>query len=220
MNSFFAWRKLQSLSTDAVCAGSRQIWSHHQAIRSSLLQQERWATHYGRKDSTSASSNAKQLSERDERKESSARPFIYEGVMSDTVRRVKMLSLSTCCLSVVGGPFVTFFTNPELSVIMKGALCSTMVLLSASTTYALHWFASPYVHKLTWVPGSKEVDVEMLSWMTTKLKKKIKLSDIRTPYTQRPLVTFAANSDYYFIDKDNFRNKELLDQLLPERRKQ
>ncbi|KAG6549597.1 hypothetical protein Mapa_008575 [Marchantia paleacea] len=201
--------------------GSRQVWSHNQVLTSALLQQERWATQ-GTKNASKEStnySNSRNLNERDDWKET-ARPVIYEGLMSDTVRRVKMLSLTTCCLSVVGGPVVTFFTNPDLSVIMKGALCSTMVVLSASTTFALHWFASPYVHKLTWVPGSKEVDVEVLSWMATKLKRKIKLSDVRTPYTQRPLVTFAANNEYYFVEKDNFPSKELLDQLVPDKRKQ
>ncbi|KAL3677434.1 hypothetical protein R1sor_027382 [Riccia sorocarpa] len=199
-------------------AGSRQMLSDNQIIRSALVPQERWASLYPSKGFADYS-NGTNLKERDEKK-GTVRPLVYIGAMSDTVRRVKMLSLSTCCLSVFGGPFVTFFTNPELSVIMKGALCSTMVVLSASTTFALHWFASPYIHKLTWVPGSNEVDVEVLSWLATKLKRKIKLSDIRTPYTQRPLVTFAANNEYYFIDKDSFPNKELLDKLLPEKRKQ
>ena len=31
-----------------------------------------------------------------------AAPVIYEGVMADTLRRVKLLSLTTCCLSIVG----------------------------------------------------------------------------------------------------------------------
>ncbi|KAL2652363.1 hypothetical protein R1flu_020491 [Riccia fluitans] len=107
--------------------GSRPMLSHNQIIRSAFLPQERWASRYPSKGSTDYS-NGTVLKERDEVKET-ARPVIYIGAMSDTVRRVKMLSLSTCCLSVVGGPIVTFFTNPELSVIMKGALCSTMVLL-------------------------------------------------------------------------------------------
>lgn len=109
---------------------------------------------------------------------------------------------------------MTFFTSPDLSVIAKGAVASLMVFLSASTTGALHWFASPYVRKLIWTPGSSEMEVEVLSWMATPQRRTVQLSDVKVPMTQRPAVTFAANGNLYYIDKDTFPNAELLKKLV------
>lgn len=109
---------------------------------------------------------------------------------------------------------MTFFTSPELSVIAKGGLASLVVLLSASTTGALHWFASPYVRKLTWTPGTDQMQIEVLSWMATPLQRTVNISDVRTPETQRPAVTFEANGNLYYVDKDTFPHAELLKKLL------
>ncbi|WOH02502.1 hypothetical protein DCAR_0521891 [Daucus carota subsp. sativus] len=61
--------------------------------------------------------------------------IFYQGPISTTIKKVKLLSLSTCCLSVSLGP--------------------------CFTTAALHWFVSPYIHKLRWLPGSDTFDVEI-----------------------------------------------------------
>ncbi|KAH9300971.1 hypothetical protein KI387_012554, partial [Taxus chinensis] len=140
---------------------------------------------------------------------------VYYGPISETIRRVKLLSLSTCCLSVSLGPAVTFLTSPAMNVILKGAVASSVIFISASTTAALHWFASPYVHKLKWQPGSDSFEVEMLSWLATYLPRTIQFSDIKPADTNRPYVTFEAKGEYYFIDADRFPNKALLAKLIP-----
>lgn len=108
---------------------------------------------------------------------------------------------------------MTFFTSPDLSVIAKGAMASIMVLLSATTTGALHWFASPYVRRLTWTPGTEQMQIEVLSWMATPLQRSVNISDVRTPSTQRPAVTFEANGQLYYIDKETFPHAALLKKL-------
>ncbi|KAF2611039.1 hypothetical protein F2Q70_00008396 [Brassica cretica] len=140
---------------------------------------------------------------------------VYYGPISSTIKKVKLLSLSTCCLSVSLGPVITFMTSPGLNVIMKGAVASTVIFLSASTTAALHWFVSPYVHKLRWQPGSDTFEVEMMTWLATFAPKTLKFSDIRYPDTQRPFVSFKAEGNYYFVDAEHCPNKALLARLTP-----
>ncbi|KAF3543266.1 hypothetical protein DY000_02001881 [Brassica cretica] len=140
---------------------------------------------------------------------------VYDGPISSTIKKVKLLSLSTCCLSVSLGPVITFMTSPGLNVIMKGAVASTVIFLSASTTAALHWFVSPYVHKLRWQPGSDTFEVEMMTWLATFAPKTLKFSDIRYPDTQRPFVSFKAEGNYYFVDAEHCPNKALLARLTP-----
>lgn len=140
---------------------------------------------------------------------------LYYGPISSTIKKVKLLSLSTCCLSVSLGPVLTFMTAPDANVIMKGAVASTVIFLSASTTAALHWFVSPYIHRLRWQPGSDSFEVDMMSWLATYIPKTIKFSDIRLPETNRPFVTFKANGKFYFVDEEHCQNKALLARLTP-----
>lgn len=142
---------------------------------------------------------------------------VYYGPISSTIKKVKLLSLSTCCLSVSLGPVITFMTSPDMNVILKGAVASSVIFLSATTTAALHWFVSPYIHKLKWQPGSDTFDVEMLSWLASHIPKTIKFADIRLPDTNRPYVTFKANGNYYFVDAEHCHNKALLARLTPQK---
>ncbi|KAI5648673.1 hypothetical protein M9H77_34678 [Catharanthus roseus] len=142
---------------------------------------------------------------------------VYYGPISSTIKKVKLLSLSTCCLSVSLGPVITFMTSPDMNVILKGAVASSVIFLSASTTAALHWFVSPYIHKLRWQPGSDSFEVEMMSWLATYIPKTIKFSDIRPPETNRPFVTFKANNNFYFVDTEHCHNKALLAKLMPQK---
>ncbi|KAL2539769.1 hypothetical protein Adt_00747 [Abeliophyllum distichum] len=146
--------------------------------------------------------------------------IVYYGPISSTIKKVKLLSLSTCCLSVSLGPVITFMTSPGMNVILKGAVASTVIFLSASTTAALHWFVSPYVHKLRWKPGSDSFEVEMMTWLATYVPKTIKFADIRHPETNRPFVSFKANDQFYFVDADHCHNKALLAKLTPQKQAQ
>ncbi|XP_047073002.1 uncharacterized protein LOC124682351 [Lolium rigidum] len=141
--------------------------------------------------------------------------LVYQGPISSTIKKVKLLSLSTCCLSVSLGPVITFMTSPDMNVILKGGVAATVIFLSATTTGALHWFVSPYIHKLRWRQGSDSFDAEIMSWLATPLKKTIKFADIRPAETNRPFVTFKANESFYFVDADHFQNKALLERLTP-----
>ncbi|CAH1443755.1 unnamed protein product [Lactuca virosa] len=141
--------------------------------------------------------------------------LIYYGPISSTIKKVKLLSLSTCCLSVSLGPVITFMTSPDMNVIIKGAVASSVIFLSASTTLALHWFVSPYIHKLRWQPGSDTFEVDMMTWLASFVTKTIKFSDIRIAETNRPYVTFKANGEFYFVDADHCHNKALLARLTP-----
>ncbi|KAK9126814.1 hypothetical protein Scep_015660 [Stephania cephalantha] len=143
--------------------------------------------------------------------------IVYHGPITSTIKKVKLLSLSTCCLSVSLGPVITFMTAPEMNVILKGAVSSSVIFLSATTTAALHWFVSPYIHKLRWQPGADSFEVEMMTWLATYVSKTIKFADIRPPETNRPFVTFKANGNFYFVDSEHCHNKALLARLTPQK---
>ncbi|KAK6933326.1 TMEM70/TMEM186/TMEM223 protein family [Dillenia turbinata] len=177
--------------------------------------QRRWASRASTvEDENKISIGPRKGKEAEEDKDSG---IVYHGPISSTIKKVKLLSLSTCCLSVSLGPVITFMTSPEMNVILKGAVASSVMFFSATTTAALHWFVSPYIHKLRWQPGSDTFEVEMMSWLATYIPRTIKFSDIRPPETNRPFVTFKANDKFYFVDAEHCHNKALLARLTPQK---
>lgn len=179
-----------------------QKWALRQQFWA-LKEQKRWALGTPTRQ---AGGNAKSKVE-------AVETVVYRGPLSDTLKKVKMLSFTTCVLSVLTGPVITFYTSPQLSVILKGAVGATVMLLSASTTAALHWFAGPYVHSVTWKPGDPEIKVEIITWMATRATRTIQISDIRPAKTNRPFVSFAVKDKFYYVDTDLISNKDLLRML-------
>ncbi|XVF83279.1 hypothetical protein PTKIN_Ptkin16aG0473800 [Pterospermum kingtungense] len=189
---------------------------HFNSASSIFAAQKRWASQAKTtKDDNKISIGPRKDREDDEDGKDAG--VVYYGPISSTIKKVKMLSLSTCCLSVSLGPVITFMTSPDMNVILKGAVASTVIFLSASTTAALHWFVSPYIHKIRWQPGSDSFEVEMMSWMATYVPRTIKFADIRPPETNRPFVTFKANGNFYFVDVEHCHNKALLARLTPQK---
>ncbi|TVU12825.1 hypothetical protein EJB05_46487 [Eragrostis curvula] len=211
--SCFMWRHFSS------CKPNYPVKQDNFGPVACLYGQARWASQAAAVKQTEASGTKisigpkpKQIKEDDKDD-----PLVYEGPISSTIKKVKLLSLSTCCLSVSLGPVITFMTSPDMNVILKGAVASTVIFLSATTTAALHWFVSPYIHKLRWRPGSDSFEAEMMSWLATPLKKTVKFADIRPPETNRPFVTFKADGNFYFVDAEHFSNKALLARLTPQK---
>lgn len=141
--------------------------------------------------------------------------IVYYGPISNTIKKVKLLSLSTFFLSSSLGPIVTFMTSQDSNVILKGVVASSVVLFSASTTAALHWFAHPYVHKLRWQPGSDSFEVQMLSWLATYRSRIVNFADIKPATTNRPFVLFEANGKFYYVDEEQCPHKALMAKLTP-----
>ncbi|KMT17687.1 hypothetical protein BVRB_2g036320 [Beta vulgaris subsp. vulgaris] len=178
--------------------------------------QKRWASHSPKTqdDSKISIGPSKVVDAGEEEKD----PRVaYYGPISSTIKKVKLLSLSTCCLSVSLGPVITFMTSPDMNVILKGGVAASVIFFSASTTAILHWFVSPYIHKIRWQPGSDTFEAEMMSWLATPLTKTIRFADIRIAETNRPFVTFKANETFYFVDSDHCPNKALLAKLTPQK---
>ncbi|XWS75118.1 hypothetical protein CRYUN_Cryun01aG0057700 [Craigia yunnanensis] len=197
-------------------------WSYTQCAKpnfntatSIFTAQKRWASQAKTNEDHNKISIGPRKGREDDEDEDTG--VVYYGPISSTIKKVKMLSLSTCCLSVSLGPVITFMTSPDMNVILKGAVASSVIFLSATTTAALHWFVSPYIHKIRWQPGSDSFEVEMMSWLATYTPRTIKFADIRPAETNRPFVTFKANGNFYFVDAEHCHNKALLARLTPQK---
>ena len=124
---------------------------------------------------------------------------VYEGGLSVTVRRVKLLSLSSLAATVVGAPLLVHLSSPEaVTVGAKVLITSTLMFFGVFTTALLQWFASPYIIRL-------EVDGQRVSATTFNVlarpeTKVFAIADMREAQTMRPLATFQAHGKVYYID--------------------
>lgn len=76
-----------------------------------------------------------------------SRQLVYTGVLSGTLKRLKILSLASCGAALTGTP-VLFALESSVSAGGRIALGSVVVLSSIGSTALIHFFTRPYIHKL------------------------------------------------------------------------
>ena len=107
----------------------------------------------------------------------------------------------------------------------------------------MHWFTSPYVHWLTYNKATGLAEVETLNLFAKHQRRTFSESEVQYPNTLRPQATFQVceshdqlrsllclaeaclgryvcncvqvHGQVYYLDADNFEDKELLSKLTP-----
>ena len=77
---------------------------------------------------------------------------IYVGSWNRVLKALKVFSLSSCALGVIGGPALVVLGNPSTSLAQRVALAGGLATLSLATTGVLHICTKPYVHELWATP--------------------------------------------------------------------
>ena len=74
--------------------------------------------------------------------------LVYTGPLKGAVRAVKVFSLSTCVLALMGTPVLVVLGNPGVPVPARVAMGSLVLLVGVSTTAVLHWLCKGYITRL------------------------------------------------------------------------
>lgn len=147
-------------------------------------------------DQPAAPSNAASSGDTGEEPESAR---VYEGGLSVTVRRVKLLSLSSLAATVVGAPLLVHLSSPEaVTVGAKVMITGTLVFFGVFTTALLQWFASPYIIRLEL--DGQQVSATTFNVLARPHTKVFTIADMQEAKTMRPLATFQAHGKVYYID--------------------
>ncbi|KAK9823167.1 hypothetical protein WJX72_000778 [[Myrmecia] bisecta] len=144
-----------------------------------------------------------------------ANTFVYYGPLAVTVTRLKKLSLFSFACSIVGGPLLVLWGAPGAPLAAQASIMVTICGFGFFTTALLHWFTSPYIHRLTYHKSSGLVEVDSLTFLAQHVKDSFHISELEYPDTLRPQVTFKAKNKLFYVDADNFADKELLTRLTP-----
>lgn len=81
--------------------------------------------------------------------------IIYEGPFAKLALKLKIISVSTAALSLVGIPLAIAFTAKDVSTAGQAFVGGTAVLGATGSTIALNFCFSPYIHTLERIPVRK-----------------------------------------------------------------
>lgn len=146
---------------------------------------------------------------------SSSAAYVYNGPFAAAVKRVKSLSLFSCACALASGPIIFALDSSASSIMAKTSIVATLSSFGLFTTGLMHWFTSPYVLRLVHHPETDAVEVSCLNFLARPRTWRFSVADVSQPDTIHPLSTFAANGKVYYVDKDSFANKRLLERLAP-----
>ena len=141
--------------------------------------------------------------------------YIYEAPFSTTVRNVKRLSLFSCACAIAAGPVILGLDGGPTTLTAKLSIAGTLTSFGVFTTGLLHWFTHPYVHKLVHNPKESTIDIGILDVLGRSRTKHIRIADVAEAESVHPLSSFAADGNVFYLDKDHFLDKNLLEKLIP-----
>ena len=148
-------------------------------------------------------------------------PYVYEAPFSTAVRKVKRLSLFSCACALGAGPIILGL-DAGSTVTAKASIAGTLASFGVFTTGLLHWFTSPYVHKLVYDPNTQSIDVTVLDVLGRSRSRHLGIHALREPDTMHPLSSFQSTLDgsVYYVDKEYFKDKKLLEAIIPSEQQQ
>ncbi|MEW5318709.1 MAG: hypothetical protein WDW38_009907 [Sanguina aurantia] len=137
----------------------------------------------------------------------------YVGPLADQHKLLKRISLSNTGIALVSAPLIIMYA--EASETMRMGLAGSLVFFGLLTTGALHWVAHPYVHELHFQASTQTFRVRTSSLLSTPVWSTFQLSDVTPLPWERPVATFMAKGQFYYIDTYDFPDKDLLAKLCP-----
>mmetsp|Transcript_4492 Transcript_4492/g.12560 ORF Transcript_4492/g.12560 Transcript_4492/m.12560 type:complete len:260 (+) Transcript_4492:80-859(+) len=142
--------------------------------------------------------------------------FEYHGPFSNAVKRVKGLSVGSLGATVIGAPLlVSLHADASMTLGAKAGIVFSLCGFGAFTTGLLHWFAAPYVHHLKYSRTTGIIDVETMTFFLQPRVARFHVSEVGPTESLSPVSTFQARGVTYYVDGDNFQDKELLAKLAP-----
>jgi len=134
----------------------------------------------------------------------------YTAALADTVRKVKILSLSSLAATAIGCPLFLELSSPELALEAKAAVSATVIGFGTFTTVLLQWFVSPYVKTL--VVDRGVVRATKFAWNARTYESTFAKEDMIESESSRPLVSWEAKGKHYYVEMQGVP-KEIYNEL-------
>lgn len=142
--------------------------------------------------------------------------WTYEAPLATSLKRVKVLSIASCGLTLAGAPLLVTLGHSDAMWYAKASIGTTLAAFGTFTTWLLHWFSHPYVHRLEHDPRTDACEAKQLNVFGLAKTTTFFVSDASIPSTGRPFVSFVARGRCYYVDRAAFGNEPLYRRLVRE----
>lgn len=119
-------------------------------------------------------------------------------------------------MTLAGAPVLVTLGNADAMWYAKASIGTTLAAFGTFTTWMLHWFSHPYVHRLEHDPRTDACTAKQLNVFGLAKTTTFQVSDASIPSTGRPFVSFVARGRCYYIDRNSFGNEALYRRLVQE----
>ena len=138
------------------------------------------------------------------------RELVYEGSFGALIRRVKMVSVTSCSLTLLTMPFLALFGDASVALEARLAIAGIVSLFGAGTTGTVNWICKPYIVRL-WRNTQDHYTAETVNILAQRKLTNFVAADV-TLGDNRPFSSFKLGSRdmnmYVHKDEDCWRPGE------------
>eukprot|EP01006_Ploeotia_vitrea_P067084 TRINITY_DN96400_c0_g1_i1.p1 TRINITY_DN96400_c0_g1~~TRINITY_DN96400_c0_g1_i1.p1 ORF type:complete len:260 (+),score=77.23 TRINITY_DN96400_c0_g1_i1:57-836(+) len=139
---------------------------------------------------------------------------MYEGPFGKGIRRLKLFSIGSCALTIVGSPVLVFLSTADVPMFHRAALGAAVVTFGVATTAMLNWFVKPYVVNAWLLPPHDPpmaVRFETVDLLGRPKYTEVRLDDL-SPDVTRPFGTFqdSLSGRVFFMHEDIVTRDDVL----------
>lgn len=129
--------------------------------------------------------------------------LVYDGLFGSLIRKVKIISVSSCGLTMVSMPMLAFFGDESVPVAARTAIAGVVMFFGAGTTATVHWMCHPYITQM-WRNTQDHYTSESLNMFGVRKYTNFIASDVVTA-DARPFATFklAPYKKNFYVHTDD-----------------
>eukprot|EP00055_Hartaetosiga_balthica_P005037 m.14141 g.14141 ORF g.14141 m.14141 type:complete len:225 (-) comp4262_c0_seq2:192-866(-) len=154
---------------------------------------------------------------------------LYEAPLSRPVRSLKLVSVTSATLTVIGLPIATFLGSPEMAMASKIAVTGTVCTFAAVTTAVLHWVTKAYVRSISVSESDAKkialgnvsdvskirLEVETLSFFAMPVRTTFFPQEIVYPLDATVFTSFLVHGRSFFVHKELVEQSSPLRTVIP-----
>ena len=120
------------------------------------------------------------------------RELVYEGSFGALIRRVKMVSVASCSLTLLTMPMLALFGDASVAIEARLAIAGVVSLFGAGTTGTVNWICKPYIVRL-WRNTQDHYTAETVNILAQRKLTNFVAADV-TQGDNRPFSSFKLGS--------------------------
>ncbi|XP_077293780.1 transmembrane protein 70 homolog, mitochondrial [Arctopsyche grandis] len=134
--------------------------------------------------------------------------IIYNGALSKQIRAVKIFSLSSSIIGVIGQPVIYSKSLEIGGTPVMVAICGVVGFFTFVTPFLLHLITKKYVIYMSYNKDSNIYTATLVNFFLIRKKVNFTSTDVIVPDVPGLFTTFLAHKIPMFVDPNGFKNTD------------